>query len=85
MENTIAFSYLTDLISVIGSIFTTPFIFGISILQIIIIVTITNVLLGILLGGIEERIKNPSDKAYSSTGPHLMTYEHDGKTETLWI
>lgn len=85
MEATVAFSYLTNLISVMGSIFTTPFIFGISILQIIIIVSISNVLLGILLGGVEERIKNPSDKAYSSTSPHLMTYEHDGKTDTLWI
>ena len=37
MENTNAFSYLTDLISVIGNLFTTHFMFGLSILQIIMI------------------------------------------------
>ena len=31
MENTVAFSYLMDLIEVIGSLFTTQFIFGFSI------------------------------------------------------
>ena len=51
MENTTAFSYLTDLISVIGSIFTTPFIFGLSILQIVILTVIFHVIISIFLGG----------------------------------
>ena len=51
MENTTAFVCLTDLISVIGSIFTTPFIFGLSILQIVIIPTVSYFILNILLGG----------------------------------
>ena len=51
MENTTAFSCLTDLISVIGSLFTTPFMFGLSILQIIIIPVVSYFILNILLGG----------------------------------
>lgn len=51
MENTTAFSYLTDLISVIGKIFTTPFVFGLSILQIVMIPVAFYFILNILLGG----------------------------------
>lgn len=51
MENTTAFSYLIDLISVVGSIFTTPFIFGLSILQIVIIPVTSYFILNIFLGG----------------------------------
>ena len=51
MENTPAFSYLTDLILVIGSLFTTPFMFGLSILQIIMIPVAFYFILNILLGG----------------------------------
>lgn len=51
MENTTAFSYLLDLISVIGNIFTTPFMFGLSILQIIMIPVAFYFILNILLGG----------------------------------
>lgn len=51
MENTTAFSYLTDLISVIGNLFTTPFMFGLSILQIIMIPVASYFILNILLGG----------------------------------
>lgn len=51
METTTAFSYLIDLISVVGNIFTTPFIFGLSIIQIIIIPVISYFILNILLGG----------------------------------
>lgn len=51
MENTTAFSYLTDLISIIGSIFTTPFMFGLSILQIIIFIVVFHVIINIFLGG----------------------------------
>lgn len=51
MENTTAFACLTDLISVIGSFFTTPFIFGLSILQIVIISVVSYFILNIFLGG----------------------------------
>ena len=51
MENTNAFSYLTDLISVIGNLFTTPFMFGLSILQITMIPVALYFILNILLGG----------------------------------
>lgn len=51
MENTTAFSYLTDLISIIGKLFTTPFIFGLSFLQIIMIPVAFYFILNILLGG----------------------------------
>lgn len=51
MENTTAFSCLVDLITVIGNLFTTPFIFGLSILQIIIIPVVSYFILNILLGG----------------------------------
>lgn len=51
MENTTAFACLTDLISVIGSFFTTPFIFGLSILQIVIIPVTSYFILNIFLGG----------------------------------
>lgn len=51
MENTTAFSYLTDLISVIGNLFTTPFVFGLSILQIVMIPVAFYFILNILLGG----------------------------------
>jgi len=51
MENTVAFSYLLDLITVVGSIFTTPFVFGLSILQLVIISVTSYFLLNILLGG----------------------------------
>lgn len=51
MENTTAFSYLLDLISVVGNLFTTPFLFGLSILQIIMIPVASYFILNILLGG----------------------------------
>lgn len=51
MENTTAFSYLLDLISVVGNLFTTPFMFGLSILQIIMIPVTSYFILNILLGG----------------------------------
>lgn len=51
MENTTAFSYLLDLISVVGNLFTTPFMFGLSILQIIMIPVASYFILNILLGG----------------------------------
>ena len=51
MENTTAFSYLLDLISVIGNLFTTPFMFGLSILQIVMIPVTCYFILNILLGG----------------------------------
>lgn len=51
MENTTAFLYLTDLISVVGNLFITPFMFGLSILQIIMIPVAFYFILNILLGG----------------------------------
>lgn len=64
MENTTAFACLTDLISVIGSIFTTPFIFGLSILQIVVIPVTTYFILNILLGGriTPRHISNKEDE-----------------------
>lgn len=64
MENTVAFAYLMDLIEVIGSLFTTQFIFGFSIFNIVVITFLFNAVIGILLGGIELRAKSPSDMAY---------------------
>ena len=64
MENTVAFSYLMDLIEVIGSLFTTQFIFGFSIFNIVVITFLFNAVIGIMLGGISVRSKNPSDIAY---------------------
>lgn len=89
MENTVAFSYLMDLIEVIGSLFTTQFIFGFSIFSLIVIAFLFNAVIGILLGGIEPRAKNPSDTAYqrSSTSNPFSSgareiYPSDGAKET---
>lgn len=73
MENTVAFSYLMDLIDVIGSLFTTQFIFGFSILNLVVIAFLFNSVIGLLLGHIEPRSKSPSDIAYqrSSTKESL--------------
>lgn len=73
MENTVAFSYLMDLIDVIGSLFTTQFIFGFSILNLVVIAFLFNSVIGLLLGHIEPRLKSPSDIAYqrSSTKESL--------------
>lgn len=65
MENTVAFSYLMDLIEVIGNLFTTQFIFGFSILNLTVIAFLFNAVIGLLLGHIEPRSKSPSDVAYS--------------------
>lgn len=51
MENTVAFSTLTDLITIVGKFFTTPFVFGISFLQIVIIIVSSYFILNIMLGG----------------------------------
>lgn len=67
MENTVAFSYLLDLIEVIGSMFTTPFMFGFSIFNIVVISFLFNAVIGLMLGGIEYRSKNPSDIAYQKS------------------
>ena len=64
MENTVAFGYLMQLIEVIGSLFTTQFLFGFSILNLITIAFLFNAVIGVMLGGIEPRAKNPSDTAY---------------------
>lgn len=90
MENTVAFSYLMDLISVIGDLFTTQFIFGFSIFNFIVITFLFNAVIGILLGGIEPRAKNPSDIAYQksstttpmSAGVRQVPTPFDGAKET---
>lgn len=51
MENTTAFSTLTDLITIVGKFFTTPFVFGLSFLQITIIITAFYLIINIMLGG----------------------------------
>lgn len=51
MENTTAFSTLTDLITIVGNFFTTPFVFGVSFLQIAIIIVAFYFIINIMLGG----------------------------------
>ena len=51
MENTVAFSTLTDLITIVGNFFTTPFVFGVSFLQIAIIIVSFYFIINIMLGG----------------------------------
>lgn len=51
MENTTAFSTLTDLITIVGKFFTTPFVFNVSLLQIAIIITSFYFIINIMLGG----------------------------------
>lgn len=70
MENTVAFSYLIDLIEVMGSLFTTQFIFGFSILNLTVIAFLFNAVIGLLLGHIEPRAKSPSDVAYAKSNTH---------------
>lgn len=55
MENTVAFAELMNLISVIGAFVNTPIFFGLSFLQILVIVFIFNHVIGVLLGGIAPR------------------------------
>ena len=55
MENTVAFSTLMDLISVLSSFVNSPIFFGISFLQILVISVLFHMLIGLLLGGIMPR------------------------------
>ena len=55
MENTVAFSNLMDLISVLSSFVNSPIFFGISFLQILVISVLFHMLIGLLLGGIMPR------------------------------
>lgn len=55
MENTVAFTTLMDLISVLSSFVNSPIFFGISFLQILVISVLFHMLIGLLLGGIMPR------------------------------
>ena len=55
MENTVAFTNLMDLISVLSSFVNSPIFFGISFLQILVISVLFHMLIGLLLGGIMPR------------------------------
>lgn len=55
MENTVAFTTLMDLISVLSSFVNSPVFFGISFLQILVISVLFHMLIGLLLGGIMPR------------------------------
>lgn len=55
MENTVAFSNLMDLISVLSSFVNSPIFFGISFLQILVIFVLFHMLIGLLLGGVMPR------------------------------
>lgn len=55
MENTVGFSVLMELISVLGSFVTTPMFFGLSVLNILVISFIFTYVIGICLGGITPR------------------------------
>lgn len=55
MENTVAFSVLMELISVLGAFVTTPMFFGLSVINILVISFIFSYVIGICLGGITPR------------------------------
>lgn len=55
MENTVAFSVLMELISVLGTFVTTPMFFGLSVINILVISFIFTYVIGICLGGITPR------------------------------
>ena len=55
MENTVAFTTLMDLISVLSSFVNSPIFFGISFLQILVISVLFHMLIGLLLGVIMLR------------------------------
>lgn len=56
MENTVAFSTLMELISVLGTFCTTPLFFGLSVLNILVISFIFSMVIGLCLGGISPRV-----------------------------
>lgn len=58
MENTVAFTELMNLISVIGTFVSTPIFFGLSFLHILVISLIFSKVIGVLLGGIAPRSKD---------------------------
>lgn len=55
MENTVAFGVLMELVSVLGTFVTTPFFFGLSVLNILVISFIFTYVIGICLGGVSPR------------------------------
>lgn len=57
MENTTAFGVLTQLITFVGNFFTTKFLFGFSVLQLISYVTVVGLVISIFLGSVVN-IKN---------------------------
>lgn len=65
MENTIAFSVLMELISVLGSFVTTPMFFGLSVLNILVISFVFSYAIGICLGGISPRAITHQIKTHS--------------------
>lgn len=67
MENTVAFTELMNLLSVVGSLVTTPIFFGLSILHLLVITLIFNQVIGILLGGIAPRINFGKDNSVSTS------------------
>lgn len=67
MENTVAFSVLMELISVVGSFITTPMFFGLSVLNILVISFIFNYVIGLCLGGIAPRPKNVTNNVDNRT------------------
>lgn len=62
MENTIAFSVLMELISVLGSFVTTPMFFGLSVLNILVISFVFSYVIGICLGGVSPRFNFTREK-----------------------
>lgn len=66
MENTVAFTELMNLLSVVASFVTTPIFFGLSILHLLVITLIFNQVIGILLGGIAPRINFGRDNHTAS-------------------
>lgn len=83
MENTVAFSVLMELISVLGSFVTTPMFFGLSVLNILVILFIFNMVIGVCLGGISprlfisrERVSSSSESVSSSSFDEKLYVEY---------
>lgn len=76
MENTVAFSFLMDIIAFIGNFITAPIFFNLSVLNILFISFILTHIIAICIGGFPDRTRN----VRVVNGYDKKKVNHDSKT-----
>lgn len=76
MENTVAFSFLMDIIKFVGNFITAPIFFNLSVLNILFISFILTHIIAICIGGFPDRTRN----ARVVNGYDKKKVNHDSKT-----